>query len=248
MGGELLLRVNPLTAGEHYIGHIVVDGRGWSGPVVAHLAAPRCRDLDRTRTRRWRPPAGSSRGGAFRMTLRQLSASVGAFATAAIAAAPTAHAAPPTTVSVDRTTIATKLGHNFVIHSTIANHAATPATDLIAHLNVLSLRPGLYVDPGGLVVTPHPLPPADPRSRVHNPQLEARGRQRRLDLGVSYAPSSHATAAPSTPRPAPRPRAHRRPAHTQRRRHPAARARHPSATRTRNHHTESRPTPQHTRR
>jgi ABC-2 type transport system permease protein len=28
--GELLLRVNPLTAGEHYIGRIVVNGRGWT--------------------------------------------------------------------------------------------------------------------------------------------------------------------------------------------------------------------------
>jgi ABC-2 type transport system permease protein len=28
--GELLLRVNPLTAGEHYIGRIVVDGRAWN--------------------------------------------------------------------------------------------------------------------------------------------------------------------------------------------------------------------------
>jgi ABC-2 type transport system permease protein len=27
--GDLLLRANPLTAGEHYIGRIVVDGRGW---------------------------------------------------------------------------------------------------------------------------------------------------------------------------------------------------------------------------
>jgi ABC-2 type transport system permease protein len=28
--GELLLRVNPLTAGEHYIGRIVVNGRAWN--------------------------------------------------------------------------------------------------------------------------------------------------------------------------------------------------------------------------
>ena len=27
--GDLLLRVNPLTAGEHYVGKIVVSGRGW---------------------------------------------------------------------------------------------------------------------------------------------------------------------------------------------------------------------------
>jgi ABC-2 type transport system permease protein len=28
--GDLLLRVNPLTAGEHYVGRIVVDGRSWN--------------------------------------------------------------------------------------------------------------------------------------------------------------------------------------------------------------------------
>jgi ABC-2 type transport system permease protein len=28
--GDLLLRANPLTAGEHYVGKIVVDGHGWS--------------------------------------------------------------------------------------------------------------------------------------------------------------------------------------------------------------------------
>jgi ABC-2 type transport system permease protein len=28
--GDLLLRVNPLTAGEHYIGRVVVNGRGWT--------------------------------------------------------------------------------------------------------------------------------------------------------------------------------------------------------------------------
>jgi ABC-2 type transport system permease protein len=28
--GDLLLRINPITAGEHYIGQIVVDGRAWN--------------------------------------------------------------------------------------------------------------------------------------------------------------------------------------------------------------------------
>lgn len=50
-------------------------------------------------------------------------------------------------VSVDRSVIATKLGRAFVLRSKIANHGTTAATGLIAHLNVLSLRSGLYVDP-----------------------------------------------------------------------------------------------------
>jgi ABC-2 type transport system permease protein len=37
--GELLLRVNPITAGEHYVGAIVVNGHGWSAD-AAWLAAP----------------------------------------------------------------------------------------------------------------------------------------------------------------------------------------------------------------
>lgn len=42
--GDLLLRVNPITAGEHYIGRVVVNGRGWSddlswliSPIVAAI-------------------------------------------------------------------------------------------------------------------------------------------------------------------------------------------------------------------
>ena len=37
--GDLLLRVNPLTAGEHYIGRVVVNGRGWSED-LSWLASP----------------------------------------------------------------------------------------------------------------------------------------------------------------------------------------------------------------
>lgn len=55
--------------------------------------------------------------------------------------------APSVNVSVDRATVGTKLGRSFVIRSTIANRGAAPAVGLIAHLNVLSLGRGLYVDP-----------------------------------------------------------------------------------------------------
>ena len=37
--GEFLLRANPLTAGEHYVGKIVVDGRPWSAD-VSWLVSP----------------------------------------------------------------------------------------------------------------------------------------------------------------------------------------------------------------
>jgi hypothetical protein len=63
----------------------------------------------------------------------------------AFAAAPAAWA--DVSVSLDRSRVATKLGHTFVFHSTIANRGSAPLRGLIAHLNVLSLRGGVYVDP-----------------------------------------------------------------------------------------------------
>jgi hypothetical protein len=56
-------------------------------------------------------------------------------------------ATDPLAVSVDRTLVSTKLGKKIVFHARIANHGAHTATGLIAHLNVLSLRNGTYVDP-----------------------------------------------------------------------------------------------------
>jgi len=53
----------------------------------------------------------------------------------------------PLSVNVDRARIATKLGHRFVFRSTIWNHGSMPVSGVIAHLNVLSLRSGVYVDP-----------------------------------------------------------------------------------------------------
>jgi hypothetical protein len=71
-------------------------------------------------------------------------------ATAAFLAAllPAAQAsAAPVVVSVDRSSISTSIGKSFTFHSTVTNHASRPASGLVAHLNVLSLRPGVYVDP-----------------------------------------------------------------------------------------------------
>ena len=50
-------------------------------------------------------------------------------------------------VSNDRAGIATALGHKFVFHTTIRNDGATPASGLIAHLNVVDLSGHTYVDP-----------------------------------------------------------------------------------------------------
>jgi hypothetical protein len=67
--------------------------------------------------------------------------------TAAVLAEGTSPAATPIAVTVDRTQVSTKLGEKIVFHTTITNHGSAPARGLIAHLNVLSLRSGTYVDP-----------------------------------------------------------------------------------------------------
>jgi hypothetical protein len=48
---------------------------------------------------------------------------------------------------VDRTHISTELGRTFLFRSTIANDGHARAGDLIAHLNIVSLRSDVYVDP-----------------------------------------------------------------------------------------------------
>jgi hypothetical protein len=50
-------------------------------------------------------------------------------------------------VSNDRVGISSALGHKFVFHTTIRNEGATPASGLIAHLNVVDLSGHTYVDP-----------------------------------------------------------------------------------------------------
>jgi hypothetical protein len=66
---------------------------------------------------------------------------------ALVAAAVTAAAAASVSVRVDRVRIETQLGHKFAFSSTIVNRGSAPAGRLIAHLNVLSLRSAVYVDP-----------------------------------------------------------------------------------------------------
>lgn len=70
-------------------------------------------------------------------------------AVAGVLLAPAASAAEgeDVAVTVAPERIATRLGGKFTFRSTITNNGATDAPGLIAHLNVLSLRNGTYVDP-----------------------------------------------------------------------------------------------------
>ena len=65
---------------------------------------------------------------------------------AALALVPAAPAAE-VVVRIDRTHVSTSLGRSFSFTTTVANHSADPTGTLVAHLNVLSLKPGVYVDP-----------------------------------------------------------------------------------------------------
>jgi hypothetical protein len=67
----------------------------------------------------------------------------------ALAAAAPAAAAPGDTVTVtlDRARVATRLGDGFTFSSTIRNTGRRPLSGLVAHLNIASLRGGVYVDP-----------------------------------------------------------------------------------------------------
>ena len=50
-------------------------------------------------------------------------------------------------VTVDRVGVATGLGKRFAFRSTVVNAGPGEARGLLAHLNVASLLPGVYVDP-----------------------------------------------------------------------------------------------------
>jgi len=83
------------------------------------------------------------------MTIRRVVVVGLAAASLAGLLAPTATAAgvENVAVTVAPEDIATTLGGKFSFTSTITNDGETVATGLIAHLNVLSLKDGTYVDP-----------------------------------------------------------------------------------------------------
>ena len=50
-------------------------------------------------------------------------------------------------VSIGRTHVSTSLGRSFSFTTEVANRGSGPTGTLVAHLNILSLKPGVYVDP-----------------------------------------------------------------------------------------------------
>jgi hypothetical protein len=66
---------------------------------------------------------------------------------AGAAAAPETASPAAVVVSLDRARMSTGLGDGFALGSTITNTGRRPLSGLIAHLNVVSLTNGVYVDP-----------------------------------------------------------------------------------------------------
>ena len=80
---------------------------------------------------------------------RVLSLSLLCLLVAGIVAAPAAGAPQGTTVetSLSRQHVSIGLGNSFAFTSTVTNGGAAPRSGLVAHLNVVSFDPGVYVDP-----------------------------------------------------------------------------------------------------
>jgi hypothetical protein len=75
------------------------------------------------------------------MTLRALVAAVACLLVAADGAAAAAR------VSMSQTHVTTRIGEDFRVASTVANPTSAPLSGLIAHLDVVSRDPDVYVDP-----------------------------------------------------------------------------------------------------
>ena len=78
--------------------------------------------------------------------MRRRSTTAASVASALSVMAP-AIAAAEVRVSAEPATISTTLGRDFGLRTTITNTGAAPTSSVLAHLNVLSLREDVYLDP-----------------------------------------------------------------------------------------------------
>src|SRR6187551_1472488 len=115
-----------------------------SGHLVALRASRRGGRGPRRRRLRRRPLRHAPRR---RRLVRRLAIAIAAAFVLAQAAAHAQDADGRVEVQISRAHVSTELGGKFTFTSTVVNRGTTPAEGLIAHLNVLSLRPGVYVDP-----------------------------------------------------------------------------------------------------
>jgi ABC-2 type transport system permease protein len=126
--GDLFLRLDPFSAGLHYLGKVVVDGHG-AGQAIVWLASPLVAAAFAVL---------AAFGAAGFLTLALVTLVFGA-----LIAAP----AQAVTLGLDQRQVTTKIGRHFTFVSTVANTGTATESGLVAHLNVLSDDPGVYVDP-----------------------------------------------------------------------------------------------------
>jgi uncharacterized repeat protein (TIGR01451 family) len=107
---------------------------------------------------------------------------VGLLASAVLATAAPARASDgqeSLVVTVSRPQIAVALGDRLTFQSTVTNSGSTTASGLVAHLNVLSLHPGVYVDPEDWASARtrylDPLPPGGSKTISWNMQAVSSG-------------------------------------------------------------------------
>jgi hypothetical protein len=119
---------------------------------------------------------------------------VAAGAGAAAGVAPESGSPDAVVVSLDRARMSTGLGDGFALGSTITNTGRRPLSGLIAHLNVVSLTNGVYVDPEDW----------SPQRTKNVPTL-APGRSARIAWRVNAVNGGHfAVYVVAVPRTAPR--------------------------------------------
>lgn len=103
------------------------------------------------------------------------------------------------TISADRTEVSTSIGRDFTFATRVENKGSSVTPPLVAHLNVLSLRPGVYVDPedwsSRRTVFLGPIPAAGSRSITWKVKAVNSG-----DIGIYVAvlPQSGAAEPPVT--------------------------------------------------
>jgi hypothetical protein len=81
------------------------------------------------------------------MRLRAVRAGVASFVVASLVAAPGGAGAQAPAISSSRTAVSTRIGEDFGWRTAIANPGRARLSGLVAHLNIVSWDPDVYVDP-----------------------------------------------------------------------------------------------------
>jgi hypothetical protein len=125
------------------------------------------------------------------MTIRALFAVVACLLVAA-------HTAAAAQVSVSETHVTTRMGEDFRLASTVANPASAPLAGLIAHLDVVSRDPHVYVDPEDWSSErTRYLPPIAAGGRVRIPWTVKAVNAGRFDVYVVLLGTPRPTAGPA---------------------------------------------------